>query len=507
MRKFILFLLLLISIQSLAQQKIELIHANTLVTLDKYGKDYQFLKGQVILAHDSSTIFCDSAVYNLKKNNFFAYRRVKIVTIKGTDTVLMSCDSVFYLGDSSYAYAYGHIKLEKDSVILLTDSLEYDIKNNEAKYNTRGMLISGQDTLVSEKGVYNTKEKKVYFSDSVRIWNDKYRIKSDTLIYDFKNKISYLLGPTYIYTDSNEIYCTKGVYYHKEKNAVIEGNAKVELTKQTIYGDQLSYNRETGYGEAHGNVVIIDTSDNYKLKGQDAWFDRNTEKFFLWGNATLIQYDKDDTIWLKSDTLFSYKDTLRTERDTFIFRKAIAYSRVKGFQKDLQLKCDSLVYSFLDSTLYMYGAPVLWSDSIQLYATTAQLTTVNGEPYQLILKDNAYLAEHTLDDKFNQIYGNDIIISFKNRQIEKVDVFGSAESIYYIFEDSTLIAINKMSCDTITIFFKNKKVKGMRATGKPSGRIIPPAQATKSDEILDGFQWFGQYRPRKPEDIYIWIHK
>jgi len=65
----------------------------------------------------------------------------------------------------------------------------------------------------------------------------------------------------------------------------------------------------------------------------------------------------------------------------------------------MQLKCDSLVYSFLDSTIYMYGAPVLWSDSIQLFATTAQLYNSRwANPTALTLNDNAYAdAEHMPD--------------------------------------------------------------------------------------------------------------
>ena len=507
-KKLILFsFLLLLAIQGFSQNKIELIHANTLQTLEEYGPDYQFLTGQVILSHDSSTIFCDSAVYNLKKNNFLAYNNIRLVSIKGKDTVLLSCDSLFYLGDSSYAFVYGHVKLEKDSVTLYTDTLEYDFNNDQAQYKGWGKIISNKDTLISVLGIYNTHERKAYFKDSVRIFSEQYKIYTDTLIHDFETDKSYFLGPTYIYTDSNTVYCNKGIFDHQNQIAIITEGSKINLTKQQISAQTITFNQKTGIGEAKNNVVITDTTDKYILKGQYGRFYQKTERFFLTGDATLIQYDNDDTLWLRSDTLLSFIDTLRTETDTFIYRKAIAYYHVKAFHKNLQMKCDSLVYSFLDSSIFLYGNPVLWSDSIQIYGKTAELTTVNGEPYQLILDTNVYLAEHTLDNEFNQIFGNKVIIYFQNRQIKQVDVLGSAKAIYFIFEDSTLIAVNNLQCDTIKIFMKDKKVRGLLSIGSPTGAIIPPDQATEKDKKLPKFTWFQEFRPLKPEDIYIWKRK
>jgi len=487
-----------------AQNKIELIHANTLRTLADYGPDYQFLKGQVILSHDSSTIFCDSAVYNLKQNSFRAYNRVRLVTIKGNDTVLMSCDSIFYLGDSSYAFAYGHIRLEKDSITLLTDTLEYDFNSDQARYLGGGRIISNNDTLISLLGIYNTRERKAYFKDSVRIFSKKYRIFSDTLVHDFASEQSIFLGPTYIYTDSNTIFCNKGVFDHKKNRAIITEGASLQLKKQTITAQTITYDRNQNKGWAIGQVKIIDTVDKYILMGEYGEFYQKSERFYLIGDATLIQYDNDDTLWLRSDTIFSFKDTLRQDQDTFIFRKAVAYHHVKAFHRNLQMACDSLIYSFLDSTIFLYGNPILWTDSIQLYGQTAELTTVRGEPFQLILDGGVFMAEHTLDDEFNQIFGQKVIIFFKKRQINRVEVYSQAQAIYFIFEDSTLIAINNLQCDTIKIYIKDKKVRGLTAIGKPSGKILPPDQATEQERRLPGFRWFAEYRPLKPSDIYIW---
>ncbi len=505
--KIILLLLLTTSISAFSQNKIQLIHANVLQTIEDYGLDYQFLSGQVILAHDSSTIFCDSAVYNTKKNNFKAYHNIRLVTIKDKDTVLMFCDSLFYLGDSSFAFAYGNIKLEKDSVTLYSDTLIYDIKKDEAKYTGWGKIVSKKDTLISGLGIYNTHQRKAYFKYNVKVLSPDYKIYSDTLVHDFQTDISYFLGPTKIVTDSSTTYCNKGIFNHDNNTATITSGSKIIFKNQQITAQTINFDQNTELATAQKDVEIIDTSEKYILKGQYGEFHQHTEKAFLTGKPTLIQYDNNDSIWLHGDTLYSFKDTTIDEQDTFIYRKAIVFHHVKTYNKHLQAKCDSLVYSFLDSTMYLYGMPIIWSDSIQIYGNSAELTTVNGDPYQLIFDGDVYLAQHTLDNNFNQITGKKVVINFKNRQISHVDVLGKAQAIYFIYQDSTLIAINNLQCDTIQIFMKDKKIRGLKAIGSPQGKILPPDQATEKNKKFPEFQWYQQFRPLKPDDIYIWVRK
>ena len=511
MRK-IVFVILLFSISYIAfsqqeeQQKkqIELIHANVLKTLPQYGNDVQFLKGQVILAHDSSVVYCDSAVYNVKHNDFKAFEHVRMVSVRGVDTVVLRCDSLWFLGDSNLAVAMGKIVLEKDTITLLTDTLTYNTKTRIASYYKGGIIYTKSDTLKSEQAVYYVKDKKINFLKNVELHSRGYKIFTDTLVHDIKNKVSYFYGPTHIYGDTTYLFAKRGYYDHKHKKAVAQLSTKIVYKNQTIWADEINFDRITGIGEAKGNVRVEDTANKTIVLGEYGKFYQKQKKVFVSGDATLIQYDNKDTIWIRSDTLLSFIDTLYDEQDTFIFRKVIGYKHVKVYNKDLQAKCDSIVYSFLDSTVYLYGSPVLWSDSIQLFGKTAVLSTVKSEPYQLILNDGGYIIEHVRDDDYNQIYGKQIVINFKNRKIHRVDVYSDAKAIYYLYEDSTLLAINQIACDTFFIYIKDNKVRGISALGKPSGKLIPPSQATQSDRFLEGFQWFEAYRPLKPEDIYIW---
>ena len=54
---------------------------------------------------------------------------------------------------------------------------------------------------------------------------------------------------------------------------------------------------------------------------------------------------------------------------------------------------------------------------------------------------------------------------------------------------------------------KDKKIRGLKAIGSPQGKILPPDQATEKNKKFPEFQWYQQFRPLKPDDIYIWVRK
>ncbi len=513
MRRYIVLILLIFGFfklyaqQTQTEQKnvpIELIHVNVLRTIDSFGPNMEFLTGQVILGHDSTIFYCDSAVLNREQNSFRGFNHVRSVSVKGKDTVVLKCDSIFYFGKNKLAYAYSHVELQKDSVTLYTDTLKYDIKHDSAFYLGWGKIVSKSDTLISSYGLYVVRQKKAYFWRNVKILSKKYKIYTDTLVHDLKNDISYFYGPTWIRSDSNYIFTKYGFFDHKKNIAAAKKFAQIGYKHHIIQAQEIFYNRKTGIGQAFRDVKIVDTVQHYTLTGGYAQFDRYKSQFLMTVKPTLLQVDNNDSLWLYGDTLYSYIDTLRQAQDTFVFRKVLGYRHVKVFHRHLQMKCDSIVYSFLDSTIYMYGSPVLWSDSIEMYADKAELSTIKSEPYQLILDGKAYIIEHTLENTFNQIYGDKIIINFKYRHIYRVDVYKDAKAIYFIYSDSVLIGINDLQCDTIQIFMKNRRVNSIKAYGNPSGKLVPPSMATKKDKFLDGFQWLDQYRPKRPSDIYIW---
>ncbi len=512
MEKKIFFLLLMILFSVLRlvaqqQEPIELVHSNYLYATKKLGKNIQILKGQVIVSHKMSTIYCDSAYIDRDSNLMKGYGDVRVIKADQKDTVLLYCDSLIYNANARLATFRGNVRLIKDTIRLFTNELLYNFDQDKAYYLHKGKIITKTDTLISIRGYYNTKEKNLAFSKNVVLLSQKYDIYTDSLFHDLNTEVSYFFGKTHIVGDSMNLYCTRGSFDHRHQKASIVSGAQLFLKTQIVSADAINYDRASGNGTARGNVVIIDTVEKYRVTGELGKFNDKTKEFFITRQAVLTQFRDQDTLWLHSDTIYSFMDTLYEATDTFVYRKALAYHHVKGFQRSLQVKTDSLVYSMLDSTLFLYGSPVLWSDSVQISGNFMELLSLAGEPYKLVVDGNAFIIEHTREDNFNQIKGDKIEAFFRKRAIYRVDVDQNASAIYFLTQDSVTVGINKIQCDTIRIFIKNKRVHSILAIGKPKGKVYPPSQLSEDERKLEGFQWLWYFRPLKPEEIMIWSKK
>ena len=315
-----LALLLLSPFFLFAQQmkKIEIVNSNTLSVNELQGPDVQILVGNVILKHDSALMYCDSAYYDSKQNNFKAFGKIHVIspTEEMIDTVHMWGESLDYIGKEKLAIVRKNVVLKKDSMVLFTDDLDYDIEKDIGKYINGGRTINGEDTLVSKRGYYYANEDELFFKEKVVIYNPKYTIYSDTLKHHTKKKISYILGPTNIIstdTASSYLYCENGIYNHSKDHAQFNKNAFLAHESKTLQGDSLYYDRKKKLDKAFNNVRAVDSVQNAIILGNYGEYNENTEMTLMTKKAVFIQFQKEDSLYLHADTLLSVRDSLNNQ--------------------------------------------------------------------------------------------------------------------------------------------------------------------------------------------------
>jgi hypothetical protein len=266
----------------------------------------------------------------------------------------------------------------------------------------------------------------------------------------------------------------------------------------------LYYNRLLGIGRAYRNVVVTDTVNDVILKGNYLEYDENSQKSMITKHAYMLQIEGKDTLWLHGDTLYTYVDTLYEIDDTIAYRIIFAYHHVKSYREDMQFKCDSLVYTMLDSSIHLFGAPVIWSENMQISGAYSHILTKKNKPTKFVMLDSVFIAEYKDSIYYNQVIGNKLTGYFKDNNLDNAIIYDKVESIYHIFEDSTLIAVNLMNSDSMRIIFSDKKVSKIVPYGNIKGKTVPPSTLSKSQLFLGGFDWKDRYRPEKPSDIFIW---
>src|SRR5690606_22066492 len=120
----------------------------------------------------------------------------------------------------------------------------------------------------------------------------------------------------------------------------------------------------------------------------------------------------------------------------------------------------SLVYSLSDSSIRMFAEPVLWSSDNQMTARFISIKTADGKIDNLNMDDEAFIISQEDSSRYNQIKGKNILATFKDDKIYRVDVKGNGETVYFTREDDDgdIFGINKATSRDLLIFLKDNVI-------------------------------------------------
>jgi hypothetical protein len=121
-----------------------------------------------------------------------------------------------------------------------------------------------------------------------------------------------------------------------------------------------------------------------------------------------------------------------------------------------------------------------------------------GQIDQVRLFSKAFvIGEDTLHD-FNQVKGRNILAYFKQSRINRIDVLGNAESIYYALDgDTAMTGVNKSLSGTIRVSFAENKMQRITLLAKPEAAFIPPHELNDENTRLKGYRWRPTERPTR----------
>ena len=479
------------------KKRIELKNADVgyIVKDPQTGRDVHHLLGNVRLQDNQIKMWCDSAHFYPDKNQVIAFSKIHI---QQGDTLNLYGDYLFYDGKTGLAFVKTNVVLIDKETHLYTDSIHYDVNTRIARYTERGRITNAKNTLTSIIGVYYAGENLFHFKDSVKIVNPDYVMTADTMDYNTISEIAYFTGPTELNGDSLYLYCERGWYDTKKEVTSVWKNAMIDNRKQIIHGDSLFFNDSTGYGESFRNVVIEDTANKIAIEGNYAWYYKQPERFLVTDRAVFIQISKQDSLFLHGDTI---KSVMVSDTTGNGYRLMRAYYGCRVFSKDLQAKCDSLSYSFQDSVIRLYTAPVIWTGDDQLTSDSMAVFTKNRQTDRLELYHDAFIAQQVDTVRFDQIKGRSLIGYFKNNELYKIYIKGNGEILFYLLDGNAVAGVEQSKCANIEMRFEKGKVSEIFEYENPDGFIDPPLPLTPVR--LEGYKWFDQLRPKKRDDIFI----
>ena len=488
--------------------------------LNKIESDsFLVLTGNVKFSRGPMLMFCDSAHYFPETESMDAFGNVHM---EQGDTLFVYADEQNYRGPEQVAFLYGQpVRMINKDVTLRTDEFVYDLGREFGYYTVGGQLTDLQNKLTSIEGEYVPSTKEANFYTRVHLTsiseNDTLDIFTDTLYYNTDSHLAELYSQSRIINGQATIYTHSGTYNTNDGKATLYDRSLVVTSRgSTLQGDTLFYDREAGFGEAFGHMVLTDSVRQSQLTGEYGFYNELTDSAFVTGRACAMEYSRGDTLYMHGRYIYAFTrpDTTRFEADTVSGTEAyervdtthiiVCHPRVRFYRSDMQGICDSLRFQQKDSTLYMFRHPVVWSDDRQIFGNRILLHLNDSTIDRADLPDQGFTAQHVEEDFFNQLSGKEMIAYFDGSEMRRLDVNGNVEAIMLPMEnDSTYNKIINVESSFLTADFKDQNLERMKMWPETSGTVTPLYLAKKSLFRLPKFRWYTGLRPLSPDDIFI----
>ena len=174
-----------------------------------------------------------------------------------------------------------------------------------------------------------------------------------------------------------------------------------------------------------------------------------------------------------------------------------AIKNVRIYRKDVQMVCDSLMYTDLDSIARMYIDPVIWQEEKRQYSSDSLYVVVrNGGLDKANLMSNAFIAIQEDSLHYNQIKSAEMMAYFdKEGALRRFDALGGALSLFYIEENDALATVNKTDSKMMSANFKDGELQRIYYFEQAKNDGFPVVQLSDDERLLKGFKWQENRRP------------
>lgn len=326
----------------------------------------------------------------------------------------------------------GSVKAEHDGSILYCDSAYLYNDNSIDAFGHVYININDSLDIYGDQLFYDGNTKIAELHQNVRLVDKKATLYTDDLIYDRKTSI----GRYYIWgriEDSLNILTSKrGYYYNQIETVYFKDSVVVVNPDYVMQSDTLKYETSTERVFFMGPTII--EGDSSFMYAESGFHDTESKESRLSQNAFI----QNKTNILRGDSIFYSKDL----------------NLSKAFRNVLMTDTANDVYITGEYAIY---------DKTNLFAYVVD----SAQAIFADVNDSTFLHADTLLLRFDSLESPKEIHAFYNMKFFSKSAQGMADSLVYVFNDSTLRLFgkpfmwfdeNQISCERIDLLTKNGKL-------------------------------------------------
>ena len=397
-----------------------------------------------------------------------------------------------------------------DKVVILdhADSLVGGEMNGEPIKELTGNVkfTQGKVTVRCRKAIQFLSSNKISLEGDVELLDSATRMVGVRGMYYSDDRIAEAFDRVMVEDANTILKADYGKYFVREKKAYFKNHVSVEDSGSVMTCDELTYFREPQKSIATGNVVIKNHERTMTITGNHFENFRKDHYSRMTEGPEFIEVDTSgghkDTLTVRGRVMESYQDS--TER-------LIATDSVRLLRAELQGQSGYAVFFTKLDSIVLRQSPMIWyttdsgqqnqlsGDSIFLHLVKRKLDRIYVRGHAVALAE----ADSLYPDRYNQMTGQEIVMSFRDNKILRIDVNVTATSLYFLFDGKKPNGVNKTSGDQVRITFLNGKIDKLKVMNSVEGQYYPERLvAHKETEYnLPGFNWKGRHVKNQQENI------
>lgn len=444
-----------------------------------------------------------------------------------------------------------NVNMFTDSIFVKTYNLKYESDLDKATFGKATSAWKDDNMLFSNAGWYERRNELFFFTKDVHVMSEEQEGWCDSLFFHRNTSEIEMLGRTQVNDTTRNVFALAGRIHYLDsiskvtltrEPAVISQTEEQDGSVDTVYlgADKLVYFtlRKCDVDSAAVEDALtrlenvqFDPVGEFRKKAAEAAAKaaeeaakddpNNMAKAAAAKNKTANKpaapkpmekpelMDKPELEMSSADSL-SVSDSLtgapsleQEPLDTTKVGFLEALKNVRIYKKNMQVVCDSLVYTDLDSLARLYVTPVVWQDSVRQYAADSITVVVSqGTMEKANLMSNAFITIQEDTTHYNQIKGAEMIAYFDGKGgLTRFDALGGSSALFYIEENDELATVNKTDSKMLSAVFADGELQRIYYFEEAKNDGYPVVQLSEEDRKMKGFNWQPERRPADREAV------
>ena len=459
---------------------------------------------RMFMFNDDVNMYSDSIFL---KSEMVEYHSAQEVAIFSENTVAWRGRDTLFSNNMEYATRSKTLVLKADNYIATQDQelwagwIDYHRESGNAElYDNVQVRDQAQSSIImGDKGVYVQRPMLIYMTENAAAGmysEEKTGTDSLTLQPIYKRDTLFIAGDTLKMwqVPMNQIDSSEVAQAHQRRQ-LADTDPMEEINRQNkAYLDAYKRNKEN-----MGKILPPPPKQNPANNPQENNPDGKPELNKPVDQATLdkmldrdrlLQNKGNDSTAVATDSLSIPTDTIAPPDTTAVTFLSV-HHKVKLYRSDLRGRCDSLIYTTIDSIARFYRNPVLWNEEkTQFTADSIQLSIRNNEIYKANLIENSFIISKEDSIHFHQIKSTEMVAYFKDNDVYRFDALGGVQAMIFLAErDSVITLMNQKECRMLTAKIVNQTIERVRYIENVKSDVTPTYKLPQEKMRLRDFNW------------------